>query len=331
MTLGAADIVPLAGEFQVEGGSTYNTLLAAEEAAPNGGTITLLNNVAVSSTAYLYSGKIITLNMNGYTLSNSDSLQYLFMIYGGTRVTITGEGSFINNGGYGAVHVAGDSHLNILNGHFESEEDALYCNDSTVVIAAGTFTATDDSDGCIYGSDISLAPGSTSTPAYSTSNPMYPWGYTSEVTVSAAADNNNAFLSALTYSVDSGPAVSVPGFNSYVYEYDVVLSPSTGHTAQISINATPVIPGADISIDPVSPFGLVNGEGTVEITVTATGGDTIVPYTVNFRVGAANFETGGDYYETLEEAEDAVVDGGTITMLQNVAVPYTVRLYSGKN
>ncbi len=270
VTLSAADIVPLAGEFQVEGGGTYNTLLAAEAAAPNGGTITLLSDVAVSSTAYLYSGKTLTLNMNGHTLSNSYSLQYLLAIYGGTRVTITGGGSFINNGGFGAAQVAGNSHLNILNGHFESAEDALYCAESTVVIAAGTFKATNDSDGCIYGSDISLAPGSTSTPAYSTLDPMYPWGYASEVTVSAATDANNAFLSALTYSVDGGTAVSVPDFNSYIYEYDVVLDPSTSPTALIGIDAVPAIPGAGISIGPASSFNLVNGEGTVEIAVTAT-------------------------------------------------------------
>ncbi len=287
----------------------------------DGGTITMLQNVAVPYNVGLY----FTLDLSTYTLSSNDSPVDLLDISNGTELTITGEGTIINEDEECAVYVDYSSSLNILGGHFEAEEDAIY-GIGTVIITAGTFVATDDSeeDGCLYGEGISIDSSSLATPL--------DWRETNatSVTVEVVTPTTNPYLSTLTYNVDSGTYSSVPGFDPQVPEYEIVLNPSTSPTALIGIGAVPAISGAGISIYPASSFNLVNGEGTVEITVTATGGVTQVTYTVNFRIGAANFSTGGNTYEALEEAVDAVANNGTIAMLQNVVVPSMVVLNTNK-
>jgi len=87
-----------ADNFMVDG-TSYATLEEAAVAVSDGGTITMQQNVSTVTTASLTADKSYTIDLGGYTLSNSGNVYSLVSIWSGV-VTVT-NGTMINSYGYG--------------------------------------------------------------------------------------------------------------------------------------------------------------------------------------------------------------------------------------
>jgi hypothetical protein len=296
--------------FRVEGGNTYETLDEAVANVPDGGTITMMQDVTLSSGVTLNLNKAYTLDLGEHTISGNVSR--LLTIGEGT-VTIR-NGNLYNDGTTGIKLNSGS--LSILSGNYTSDDDAISCDNGTVTITSGYFRSIRDyfGDGCLYNSAtgiITLASGSMADV-----NPYVNNADAKNVTVTVIPDNENALLSALSCSVNGGADIPVSGFSSTQFICNMRLGGETSPTANITLNPTTTIAGATITRN--DGVTLSNGEGTATVEVTAHNGATQT-YTIHFTIAENNFLVeGGIIYETLDEAVANVPDGGTITMLQDI-------------
>ena len=155
-------LVPPAENFRV-GSSIYDALEDAVAAVPDGGTITMLRDVALNEAVYLDANKAYTLDMGGYTITNAGYQSHLLRIISGSV--------FIQNGyavcttGTAAIIVSTGGTLNIISGEYIGCDDAVYAAGGTVVITSGHFVCTEDParDGCLTeysDAKVTLAPGS---------------------------------------------------------------------------------------------------------------------------------------------------------------------------
>ncbi|GHT09999.1 hypothetical protein FACS189426_09530 [Bacteroidia bacterium] len=140
----------------------YETLADAVEAVENNGTITMLNDVTVSSSLEfeLYADKTYTIDLGGKTLTGSGG--YALYIDAGTVTVKNGSVS-------GSITVENSSELIVESGAYSGESRAIYCESSgKVTIISGDFSYTNEtsSNGCLNGS-IRLAQGSAPN--------VYPW------------------------------------------------------------------------------------------------------------------------------------------------------------
>jgi len=218
-------------------------------------------------------------------------------------------------------------------GSYSGFVSAVKCTiDAVAVIASGNFTcsfkASIGDDGKVYGGclatayvpapqyqhggSIILAPGSTA----SVSNWLN--GADNVTVTSAVETTQNDGLSALSYSVGGGAAISAPGFNWLQSDCNVTLPYGTDPSAHITLNPTTMAPGATITQN--AGVTLSGGAGTAAVTVRSQDGSATMTYTVHFTTATANFHVAGAGYVTLEEAAAAVTDGDTITMQNDVAL-----------
>ena len=125
------------------GGTEYDTLQAAVDAATAGQTIVLLKDVDASSGVTV--GKKIVLDMNGKKLYNTvdiwDASWSLISVQANGDLTITGNGTFAakENDCY-AVDVQGGGKVTIQNGTFIGNIHAVYVYIGTAIINGGTYT-----------------------------------------------------------------------------------------------------------------------------------------------------------------------------------------------
>ena len=125
------------------GGTEYDTLQAAVDAATAGQTIVLLKDVDASSGVTV--GKKIVLDMNGKKLYNTvdiwDTSWSLISVQANGDLTITGNGTFAakENDCY-AVDVQDGGKVTIQNGTFIGNIHAVYVYIGTAIINGGTYT-----------------------------------------------------------------------------------------------------------------------------------------------------------------------------------------------
>ena len=121
------------------GTAEYPTLGAALEAAADGATIKVLNDVEITS--YLQITKSLTLNLNGKSITRTDSTDNstaLFVNAAGATVTITGNGTVTADH---AVYVNAGKVV-IENGTFSAGSHAVYViNNGNAEIKGGTFSS----------------------------------------------------------------------------------------------------------------------------------------------------------------------------------------------
>ena len=121
------------------GTTEYATLGAALEAAADGATIKVLNNVEITS--YLQITKSLTLDLNGKSITRTDSTDNstaLFVNAAGATVTITGDGTVTADH---AVYVNAGKVV-IENGTFSAGSHAVYViNNGNAEIKGGTFSS----------------------------------------------------------------------------------------------------------------------------------------------------------------------------------------------
>lgn len=142
------------GDASITWGSTtkqYPTLAKAIEAAKNGQTVKLLNDVDLDKTIAV-SGKTITLDMNGHTIYNTNDLWdkptetaqnwSLISVRENGNLTITGNGTLKakENDCY-AIDVQGkDAVLTVENGKVVGNIHAVYVTEGTAYIKGGTYS-----------------------------------------------------------------------------------------------------------------------------------------------------------------------------------------------
>ena len=125
------------------GGTEYDTLQAAVDAATAGQTIVLLKDVDATSGVTV--GKKIVLDMNGKKLYNTvdiwDTSWSLISVQANGDLTITGNGTFAakENDCY-AVDVQDGGKVTIQNGTFIGNIHAVYVYIGTAIINGGTYT-----------------------------------------------------------------------------------------------------------------------------------------------------------------------------------------------
>jgi hypothetical protein len=121
------------------GTAEYATLGAALEAAADGATIKVLNNVEITS--YLQITKSLTLDLNGKSITRTDSTDNstaLFVNAADAIVTITGDGTVRADH---AVYVNAGKVV-IENGTFSAGSHAVYViNNGNAEIKGGTFSS----------------------------------------------------------------------------------------------------------------------------------------------------------------------------------------------
>jgi hypothetical protein len=175
------EVAAFVANFAITGGTTYATLAEALAEVPDGGTITMLQDVT-SGLVDLDVNRTYTLDLGGYTLSGNASP--LLHIWQGT-IAIQ-NGSVATAGGC-AIAVNGGT-VNILNGSYTGDDDAIYAPGGTVTITSGHFVSTTDgwNDGCLVtgGGQINIAAGSEAS--------VDPWknsGSVTDVTVAFSVTN----------------------------------------------------------------------------------------------------------------------------------------------
>ncbi|SMC34648.1 S-layer homology domain-containing protein [Papillibacter cinnamivorans] len=92
--------------------------------------------------------------------------------------------------------------------------------------------------------------------------------------------NDDPTLSSLSYSVNGGSFVSVPGFSSSNHDYTIVLPAGTNPSSVIALSGTTKDPNASITHNP--GLTLNSGVGITSIIVLAEDGATSLTYTVRF-------------------------------------------------
>jgi hypothetical protein len=150
-----------------------------------------------------------------------------------------------------------------------------------------------------------------------------------EVTVTAIPDNENAYLKALSYSVDGGTVIQLKNFSPLAFTYNVVLPFGTDPTVAITMVPEAAVSVASIEIVNIS---LSYGTGTTTVKATSQDGSVTFTYSVSFKISTTpgSFQVGSSFYETLEEAVSAVPENGIIVMTQDVTLSSSVILSVSK-
>ena len=110
------------------GQTAYNTLPAAINAAQNGDTVKVINNVTLKDTLTIPAGKTITLDLNGKTISQSKACTASYeminnkgnlTITGNGKITLTDTGAGDPNFGWGSYTIRNEGNLVVENGTIE--------------------------------------------------------------------------------------------------------------------------------------------------------------------------------------------------------------------
>lgn len=149
------------------GSTEYATLRAAIDAAINEQTVTLLMDISTGTDSYEI-GKQITIDLGGKTItaSHTNSSDKLFAITSGGKLTITGEGTIMDDDVRGIFYNEGN--LTIENGTFTTTNDdgyaVIYNTGSSAVctVKGGTFTGAYAAVYDIEGAKMNIEDGSFS-------------------------------------------------------------------------------------------------------------------------------------------------------------------------
>lgn len=158
--------------------------------------------------------------------------------------------------------------------------------------------------------------------AYHFKMPAFP------VTVEMAFEKiptDNARLRSLSYVVGPYFDTPVPGFNSDIYEYDIILPAELiDFLAPIAIKAEAESNAATISPGNSQGVLLENGECEASFTVTAEDGTTRLTYTLRFKVAPAD-----SHIVTLGTSEGGTISASYTDPDSDPASGKTLRLKSG--
>ena len=134
--------------------ANYATLQEAVEAAVDGDTIVLLDNINLSKNVGLLINKTITLNMNEKTITgNSDPLFVIganVLSYTASdsslthtgHLTIRGNGSILNSN-WDTITIYADAEVEIFDGTYSSQKITIFNNGGKLNIRGGNYTCTD--------------------------------------------------------------------------------------------------------------------------------------------------------------------------------------------
>jgi len=313
--------------FQTDNGSKYKRLDTAINNVAEGGTITMLCDVALhyTSNSMTTTNKICTIDFNGHTLSNGEDLDYLMVINGGEETVTLRNGTLINtygsciefrnlgaaildemeiraeNSDPGAValdDVVG--YVSILSGEYYGWQTAVKVEGTSrtgATITAGHFScaAGNGGNGClteIHNGIILLTPGSTAD--------ADPWkndpGAT-DVTVTAATPPPTYGLSIGTFA---GGSVSA-GKTGY----------EEGETVTLTI-----APDAGYELDAIS--ACKTGDAATTVTLQSAGSSQYTFTMPNYGVTvAATFKkTQEELDREAVEALGTAIEGGTFKIAQ---------------
>ena len=318
-----------ADAFQVEGGATYATLEEAAAAVPDGGTITMLNDVEITNGSIaLNYPKSYTIDFGGYTLKQTRNASLLYITAGivrlknGTLRADAADTNVANPNAY-AVRIEGNSPTVIVESGTYYGYSAAIRNQYTLVIVSGDFSNTASDRGCIDGNlnGTQLMEGSFASPSKSE------WSVgTRGITVTAgtATDITPPTFSIVKVVRTSNNIATVRfkteeiiGFSLYYLVYEK----GTTAPAKEEVRENGALLGS-ISYGEANQYPTISaGDKDVYFVGVDVAGNICEPVKTEVNAITENFRVeGGDTYTTLDEAVQAVPNGGTITMLKEVTV-----------
>ncbi len=347
------------------GATHYETLDAAiSNAAASGDTIVLQKDIVVTGTIVFPADKEIELDLNGCSIEAKGSyseVSYNIIFNKGTlTITDSGKvGEIATPGGYGTIAVDDQSTTTIRGGSFTSVEGAVTlgkATGATLNILDGEFSASDNAVIAGNGSPRTGEPniinisggtftGKITSPGYVACGIYAPWK--DDVTVTGG-----------TFNITEGAGIVARAGNVVVEggEFN-----TTGNTTGKVGDSRSVVPCAALVFDSAANYGAMTEESGISVVGGVFNSDANSVATVGdksrievvggtFSSDPSEFVTddyrtvkengqfvvksfaevavakiGGDYYETLEKAINAVQDEGKITLLrdtkENVTVP----------
>ena len=302
----------------------YATVQDAINAVKQGETITLLSDISVASgdrfdlgtAPYAHGVTEYTVDLTTYTVTRTSGEAYsLFFL--GKPITVNlnattggtsspGAISSINVNGAGAV-------LHINGGNHHGRNEAMQClDDALVVISAGIFTATAlENDGCLmtnHGGSITIAPGSTAVPA--------DWNTTTPKANTVAVTKNAAVGTPPTITTSSNID---RGFVNVPYSFTFTADGDKPITWDLVPYPDPLPAGLSLNPNTGVLSGIPTEYGNFYSKIIASNAyATTLQYSFTFQISNPAAETGGNYYNSLQEAINAVANNGTVTLLRDV-------------
>lgn len=306
------------------GNSKYDSLAEAFAAANDGGTIALLENVAVSDETYtIKDGVSITLDMNGKKITvtdNKTSNYELFYIYGG--MTVTGEGSI-------ELTATNDRNWNAMSAIFHNRGGVLNIVNGTYKHFGGTDMAyVVDNSGNYYGdATANIKDGTLDSTYIAIRNRM--------------EQNSHGASGKAILNVEGGTIIGVSRAIWAQASSTSETSPATGEInvsgGKIGLIDTPRSKGAvsmtTISGGEVAAFKGEIGEltvkgGTVDkVTMLSAAGEAVEYAVTEEGLYVTAFaQVGDNKYPTLQEAIDAAKDGKTVKVLADIELEKAITI-----
>lgn len=124
-----------AGDVAKVGGTTYATLAEAVADAADGDTVTLLGNTTEDVTV---TGNI-TLDLGGYTLTNTGAGKATLTIAAGATATVK-NGSIVGGASYYTIQNNGTATFDVLTATAGNTGSSMLDNYGTLTITSGTYT-----------------------------------------------------------------------------------------------------------------------------------------------------------------------------------------------
>jgi len=311
---------PTYGSEATIGDVVYKTFADAWNAAKNGDTIVLQNNITVDTKTFtVVDGMKITLDMNGYIITVTDNkaanvCYELFYIYG--EMVVTGDGT-IN-----LTSTSNDTAWAKYSTIFHNRGGVLTIENGTFAHLGGTCMAfVVDNSGNWYGDAVTTINGGALTSTYTAiRNRMEQntHGASGKTTLNVYGGTINGTTSAIWAQAASTSTVAPATGAINIYGGEI----GTINTARSegAISMTTIAGGTVASFKGESGELTVNGgKITGNITIMFANGDTAEKVVIKKKVYyAAVAKMGNTYYATLEDAINACKGYQSVNLMRDI-------------
>jgi len=305
------------GSVATIGDKKFNSFASAWEAAQNGDTIVLQNNITIDTETFTVAdGKKITLDMNGYTITvtdNSTKNYELFYIYG--EMVVTGKGTI-------ELTATNNRAWNASSGIFHNRGGVLTIENGTFTHNGGSDMAfVVDNSGNWFGDAITNINGGTLTSSYiAIRNRMEQntHGASGKAILNVYGGKINGISRAIWAQAASTSTVAPATGEINVYGGEIGLIDTARSAGAVCM--TTITGGTVASFKGESGELKVNGgKITGDITILFADGTAPVKTVVKSKVYyGAVAKMGSSYFATFEDALKKCTGAQAITLLRDI-------------
>ena len=309
--------------------TSYTTLAAAVEAAQNGDTVTLLDNVALTAYVELAANKALTVDLNGKTISSTSGG---FDVYGTLTITDTSanadgkisvarQGVYVNDGGslimnagtidnaatfYGIRSEANTS-VTISGGKIEGSGNGIF-NEGTLTFSSGSITVA--GDGIVNAGTVTMSGGTIDATRFGVDNK----GTFTLNSGAVAGDNGGIFAhGSSTTTINGGTVSSEDGFAISTNGTGDSTNPNYSFNAVINIVGGSVTSTSEVAV--YLPAGTLNvTDGTISgaTGIFVRGGTLNIPNNSNAVIAGTGAQAAPGYAPATGDGASATGEALTI-------------------